>query len=125
MTVNLTLENVVKAAEEIVSEAPAGYIYPTNLQTENASCLYVRDGRPDCIVGKILDKLGVPLDFDEDDSLNVDLAYGLLRWLEQESVIEIGESVVDFLSEIQSQQDMGVTWSRSLELAKDRVGIEE
>lgn len=63
MTVNLTYADVVKAGEEVVKEAGPDFVYaPIDTESYGSKCVYVNGASPSCAVGRILSKLGVPID---------------------------------------------------------------
>ncbi len=52
------LRAVLVALREVVEEAGSDYQYPGDA---GSPCFYVVAGRPSCLVGRVLHKLGVPL----------------------------------------------------------------
>lgn len=100
----VTLEQVKRAAQEIVAEFGEDYVYEHDVQ---GFCHYQRDGQPSCLVGRIFHRLGVSI--------------GLLEKLEgtgpgslfHHEEWEAGDGVVNFLANLQLNQDSGHTWGVS------------
>lgn len=113
--INLTYKDVLRVAEQVVADVPEDFRYQKRPGPN--SYLYVHEGKPDCIVGNILVRMGVqPEVFAEYEGVG---AYSLLGWLEHDGVIKGCEMKVrEFLSCFQRRQDNGNTWAGSLEDAK-------
>jgi hypothetical protein len=64
MTINL--QTLIQTLEEVVAEAGEDYVYPPdrpeNTTNDSSTCWYVWDGQPDCIAGRALFQLGVPIE---------------------------------------------------------------
>lgn len=118
--IEITLESAIEGVTAIVEEFGENYVYE---RPYGASCLYVFDGQPSCIVGKFLAKVGVPLErLARADEARGVIARDLIGQLEYEDVIatdvpEVGR----FLDVLQSEQDSGYHWGEALKLAKTVV----
>lgn len=62
----VTAQQVAETARAVVQEFGEGYVYTPPADDpradEDGICLYVNDGKPSCIVGHIVHRLGVPLE---------------------------------------------------------------
>lgn len=57
----ITVHEALRTLAEVVNAQGADYVYPDELKyagNPNATCQYIADGKPACIVGKVLAKLG-------------------------------------------------------------------
>lgn len=72
-------------------------------------CRYVTpQGKAGCIVGQVLDKLGVPLEVlakQEGKSVN-----GLLGTREMQELVQADEWATKYLCDMQAMQDYGIPW---------------
>jgi hypothetical protein len=113
---------VMDTLRTVVAERP-DYVYeaPEELVTDGASCFYVHGDAPGCLVGQVLNRLGVPLtDMERYEGTG---AYSLLpHVVELTGDPDAADDVATALTEAQYQQDQGVTWSKALELATRRIG---
>jgi hypothetical protein len=127
--IKLDPNTVLDEAGAVVAEAPEGYRYvSTNgdvaAEGKIFSCYYVhnvKDGvdldspEPGCIVGKILFRLGVPLDVMARTEVS---SSGLLNALASEGVIEKPKpEVYMILAAMQRCQDLGTTWHTAYQVA--------
>lgn len=125
MTINVTLNDIRRTVEEIVSSVNDSYCYadvPAN--KGDGDCFYVHhteDGEnvPGCLVGQMWTKMGIPLGYmlDHNDSSSSTLFGNLLR----DRVVTLEEAytgaTTTYLTTLQSSQDFGHTWRRSLDEA--------
>lgn len=57
---NLTVGEFLHTLRQVVAEKGANYVYPESERGPNGICRYRRyDGQPSCIIGHVLDTLGV------------------------------------------------------------------
>lgn len=126
MPVELTLENVIKAAEQAVAEKGEDFVYITpDGQSGNsewsAPCKYIHgtneDGSqiPGCIVGNIFIRMGytIPEWFDSDGGRP---ASDLYLYLAEGK--EWSQKISAFLGRMQNAQDHGRPWGFALERGK-------
>lgn len=122
-----TLDEAVRLAEEVVAEAGRDYVYPAShkrqcrLYDDDHSvpqCVYVHEGHPDCIVGRMFAKAGVPVaklaKLEGSDAVSVYCALtGRSAWCDQ--------GLGTFLDQLQAKQDEGETWGDALDNALSTV----
>lgn len=112
----ITREDALRALEEVVAEAGEDYVYqPPN---QGLTCVYVADGRPSCLVGRALFRLGVSIE--------------TLHWLDREfggfycrdlndelpEKIPMDESAAIAFARAQERQDARCSWGEALRAAK-------
>lgn len=110
--IELTYDKVVELAKAEIAKEGDDFIYEQKIVDEMTMCLYVHDGCPDCLVGRILHAAGVELEaFEHSEG---DSAHEVLENLECDGMLQYTPEVLDFLSVLQSDQDYGRTWGYSL-----------
>ncbi|MGN7135825.1 hypothetical protein [Streptomyces pseudogriseolus] len=119
MTIAVNDVQVLSTLLDVVSEKPE-HVYepPAPMRDDLMSCFYVHrdeDGTelPGCIVGQVLNRLGVELDRLKE-----------LEGLGASSVIDqttegVSYAVKTFLRDVQRKQDRGRTWIESVRQALD------
>lgn len=122
--VTLTPESILMAVETAVQAKGEDYIYtPVG---EDPKCVYVHDGKPSCIVGRVLAGHGVPLE----RLVEFDVA-GFGGGITASAVVDLlraeGATVTDsdtgyYLSQLQDMQDHGRTWGHVLTEARRLFG---
>lgn len=118
-----TLEQVRNTAEEVVL-GNEDFVYTDS----NTECQYAKDGHPSCLVGKILFKLGVPIQNLEvldtkgicGDSPSFMSGYSL-DYLESIDFTFDDDGVIGYLDNLQSEQDSGTSWGKALEKANNEL----
>ncbi len=111
----LTLNMVLPVAERIVA-GHENFVYPSE-----GGCHYQLDGKPSCVVGKILSELGWSgedlkvLDRPEGDHTGV-----IGEWIENGD-IQADYAATQFLSTLQWHQDVSFPWGDALAKAKLQV----
>lgn len=117
--IELTYTTAVEILDGLVEEFGDDYVYPRG---ENGKCDYVRDGKPSCIVGHVLAKVGVPIERLEVADAGVFgcgvSAFGLLSALHAEYVLRFDGSVRNLLTEAQCRQDGSAPWGEAVKQAK-------
>jgi len=58
MTEVIELEQVLNAMGDVVMEAGADFVYKKREDANGRACFYVWDDKPDCLIGRVLAKLG-------------------------------------------------------------------
>ncbi len=117
----LTLEMVRPMAVEIVSDRP-DHVY--QLQSTTGECKYTQGGSPDCLIGQILFRLGYSIE----DLERFDICYlGTDHGTDIASLINYGfvsadDSAREYMSILQANQDLGVTWGDALKRAESSLG---
>lgn len=113
--IKLTDQDVINTLAEIVSEYGDDHVYEAPMDR----CVYVHGGQPSCLVGKMLHKVGIPLEklekFDLDNGTPAAMAISCLM---QADVIDVSSEAIQALSEVQSTQDAGYPWGVALQSAK-------
>lgn len=113
----------------IVARAGEEYIYSPRLKDDlTTACVYVHQGKPDCIVGRFLAEAGVPIsrlaEADRDSYGAGIAAEGLLRRLRVEGVIEITNAAISALQAAQGHQDDGIPWGVAVSDALQYLPVE-
>jgi hypothetical protein len=115
MAITVSGERVIEVLREVVAERP-DYVYaapPEMITTAMLAnpCFYVHgegaDAVPGCVVGAVLNRLGVPLS---------ELAgyEGTPAQHVAERLLETDHDVVSMLREVQTEQDQGTSWGDAL-----------
>lgn len=115
--VKLDTGRLVELLEEAVGEKPEGYHYPTPSEdaryhriTGIASCKYFLDnGEPACIIGVVLDKLGLEPPEGHRDSG----AYAVLTRL-----TKLDPKGLALAQMVQHKQDRGMPWADAVSTSK-------
>jgi len=127
--IEITYADALAGLKVIVAEAGADFVYSKRGagETYDGRCVYVWDGEPDCIVGKYLAKVGVPIDrLRKADSMGFgEPARALLHDLEHQGMIDIEPDAIRLLQETQYHQDQGRTWGHSLSTAEYTVNTQQ
>lgn len=130
----LTYEQAVQYLNEAVQLKGEDYIYQHHSRLDDEgneigpSCLYAHNGKPDCIVGHVLAKAGVPIELMEwsqatDESGGIqnpysyDQAQSVLYRLHRDGLLYTGKATRKLLALAQSRQDQGSTWGQAVALA--------
>lgn len=121
----VTLSEGMRAMAEVVAERGAGYVYPDEWRAEGSAgdggCLYVVDGRPACLIGAALARLGVPVSVlrSEGDGEELDdCADGCEGPLPARPLLEtlcadLPPLLADAYQAAQDAQDKGRTWGEA------------
>lgn len=115
---NITFKDVLDTARKIAAERP-DYVYTG---TDGVHSYYVHGNAPGCLVGHILDRLGVDLGHLR-RSEGV-AAGSLLRQLALDGIIQMNIdhlSTMHFLRELQIDQDGGMPWGAAVRNAEKYV----
>jgi len=118
--IKITDDTVREGLTALVKEFGEDFVYSKGLTN---SCLYVRNGEPDCIVGKFLAAQGVPLERLKaaDDSIYGTPASELLTQLEREGVLTASDGAYDVLCGVQFRQDQYHTWGVAVSEALSNI----
>ncbi len=116
--IEITNDTVREGLTALVEEFGEDFVYSKG---EDGLCRYVRNGQPDCIVGKFLAAQGVPVErlAESDGTRFGTVADQLLGQLEGESVITVSDGARATLEAVQHYQDSGFNWGYSVENALD------
>jgi len=116
--INITVNSVKRGLAALVSEAGPDFAYTPRDLGEREGCVYVYDGKPDCLVGQFLAGVGVPIErLQEADQGGFGDGYNaiqLIAALIGEGVVTVEPRVVDILIDAQGYQDIGHTWSKAV-----------
>lgn len=121
--INITVDSVTRGLRALVEEKGEDFVYQERqLTADSASrCVYVHDGKPDCIVGQFLAAQGIPLErlekADEACFNSGAPAAMLLGQLEDENLVQAESRAVEILRVAQSLQDLGRPWGAAVEAA--------
>lgn len=100
--------------------------------TASPACLYVRDGKPDCLVGQWLAARGVPIDvlavFDlPSDDVEDGGASSVVRHLDGRGLLALPTApdalrdVLYYLDSVQGYQDLGTKWGEAAQIAETQT----
>jgi hypothetical protein len=110
---NNDVARVLEVMEQVVADFGPDYVYPTTLFV---ACTYVRNGRPDCLVGQVLYRMGATiqqLEVNDNGPASV-LDDGFIQ------PFELSDKAWRVLAAAQSVQDTGVSnWGQALEAARE------
>lgn len=110
-----TAGDVIEEIRVLAAES-GGLLYESGPE---GGCWYVRDGKPSCIVGQALARLGVPLEFFEKyEGTNAEYGGWPLRsLLEEVTGGRMTAEEYEWISVVQSRQDTGSTWGEAVAMA--------
>lgn len=84
------------------------------------TCSYQRDGKPSCIVGNALNRLGVPIeDLQEFDTELGDTSIGNIASTYEELFEIDSEAALECLTSAQNNQDQKVPWGEAVKAGED------
>lgn len=113
---HITLAQVMDAMHQVVKEFGPDYVYCQVVPSEDTgACRYVVDGKPDCLIGKVLHRLGVPIgDLARCDS-DGGVPAGILN--ERLPGVTFDAQALVFMGFAQSAQDHGHSWGTAYQRA--------
>lgn len=120
----ITGEQIIQAIRDVASEKP-DFVYA---RPEGSSkCMYMHEGKPSCLIGQALFKLGV-IDASIESVPSADHgnsagAGSLLNYLGEQGKIDVSFSQRRWISEVQWNQDKGATWSDSVQAADEAYAV--
>lgn len=106
MTIRITRQQYLDAQAKVVEDRGYDYVYPEALRV-NATCQYVINDQPGCIVGASLAELGVPLA--ELHKFEGVPASTLFHQLRVTSVLSYEPGTMELASRAQNVQDRTVS----------------
>lgn len=111
-----TYDETLATLREVVAEAGEGFVYQDYY---GDMCYYSVDGKPACLVGRVLAKWGVDLTPMDSASAGMSTLVGLfaaplLNRLEEEGVLEVDGLSASLLGEVQALQDNEERWGDAL-----------
>ena len=115
MTINISDDDIKNGLSALVIKQGEDFVYSKRNVTEDSEgrCVYVHQGKPDCIIGQFLAGKGVPVErLKQGDTTTFfgQSAFDLLDDLREEGVIAISWKGMNALQAAQSMQDRGRTW---------------
>lgn len=117
--ISITATSVNEGLDALLKQEGEGFVYEKN----NGACTYIREGKGDCIVGRYLVSVGVPVErLIEADQCPADGASALLHELSEEGVITYESRALDLLAIVQDYQDSRVPWGEAVRRARKAVG---
>jgi hypothetical protein len=107
--VTWTVQDIDETAQKVLADVGIDHKYDgPNIEF----CLYQTCGQPRCLVGHILDRLGVDMtQLGKYEGRNIVWAIGELQ-------LDIESDAVNFLDDMQVGQDFNHTWGDALEAAR-------
>lgn len=119
MTVNISYQQAVDLLELAVEERGPSFTYVrVDISEDNKSgfCAYFdHDGSPSCIVGWVLNRLGIDAQMCWNNEVNEESVSGLVS----SEIISIDFKTYTLLAIAQALQDSLVPWGQCLEIAKE------
>lgn len=115
--IEITNQTVREGLKALVDQAGEDFVYSMKGADENTDgrCVYVYEGKPDCIVGQFLANMGVPVERLAKADTNCGIpADVLMLELGLEGVITFRDDSSYALTIAQRHQDMGKPWGLSL-----------
>lgn len=104
MAIQLDFAGVVNAAQTIVADKGFDYVYGKC----DGMCVYFDEGKPSCLVGRILDTYGMtPEDVSGRNETTVSILFA-------DDVIAGDYATRSFLMRLQTAQDSGRSWGKAL-----------
>lgn len=111
------LATVISHLEAIVAEAGPDFIYPRNRKASSNGCRYVYEGQPDCLMARLLSRLGVS---------TVYLASCEFKAIATIATnLGISQALADRLTKGQQAQDAGLPWGTALRCVKTNKYYDE
>lgn len=129
-TILIDTDRAFALLHEVVDPNPTKVYQPSTTAEGNSACVYVRDGQPSCLVGRVLALAGVAVedlarmdegtpdsgtedepagDGDSESAFEVLWENGALP-----DYLEVTPDAADILIHVQSRQDQGVRWGDAL-----------
>lgn len=109
VTIPTLLDRVTEAIEAVVAEAGPGHVYH-HPQVDGFSGRYVKNGQPDCLIGRVLHRIGVSI-----DALHHYEGYGPMMIVTRLFPSDPDVSVVGFgLNKAQFVNDTRLPWRMAL-----------
>lgn len=108
----VTYEETLRALNETVREK--GYKHTYQRRGVVGYCYNVWQGQPDCIVGHVLIRLGVPIEWFDVDSRENDGVGDVCKALYLQDLFEFEEDAKDLLGYTQAAQDNGTPWGEAV-----------
>lgn len=116
-----TLEDVQSKVSAIIDAAGSDFVYKHRKNPNGSTgCYYAYNGMPDCIVGRLLAELGVPVaDMEEEGVETLERVFSdyiakLYSVLSDQYDLDFTFEARHFLDELQFRQDQGDTWGEAL-----------
>lgn len=119
------IKKVLDTLDEIVEEFGPDYVYKpkTVLDIDGAACVYVVDGKPSCLAGQVLFRLGVSVDdLAKNDHERGYVSIGATNpanGAEFEVPLDLSRFAFKVLRVAQTQQDMRYSWGKARDLARE------
>lgn len=105
---NTQIEQLSQIMTEIVNEAGRDFVYRNH---NYSNCTYLKDDVPDCLIGRVLFRLGIPLEVLQEMDENI-IA---ISSAEGPDLTGLSTSACDLLGVAQMKQDQGQNWGDALD----------
>jgi hypothetical protein len=115
--------SVIRVMKQVVAEAGQNFVYdaPEPEPVHLKACVYAYEGRPSCLVGRVLAKMGVPIETLES------FGHEDIGSLTGDPRVPLGAATVHVLALAQNLQDNRVTWGvcllKAMSTATDTFGV--
>lgn len=125
--IEITLDDAIEFTRALAEEKGPEFVYEqvVNQETGSKRCVYVKDGKPDCIVGQYLASKGVPVErlkaADGASIVGGINSLALINRLKDEGVVTASTDANLFLSELQYRQDNDTPWMTAVNEAERYV----
>lgn len=120
---NVSFQDVVNVTSEVVEEYGRDFVYT---MPDGKQCLYQSEGYPSCLVGHVLNRVGVSIDalVDLDSGEYDDIPEELQAVAETNGVL-VDLDALGMLLEAQGYQDNGMPWGDAWDKARAQCVNEE
>ena len=101
-----------------IAEKNPDFVYRSPLAEDNERCVYIHNGKPSCIVGQALVRLGVDKEFLHKLDTDYEGGVGILEALQSYDEFEFDDKeAADLVAWSQHFQDTGIPWGEAVERA--------
>lgn len=107
--ISLTYDRAVQLLNDAVKEKGHDYVYPSR-----GECVYIKDGKPSCIVGHVLVAAGLPVIAFGGCSGEMRHNSAGIRHLSKVLELDMDHDTVELLREVQWSQDNGTPWGQAV-----------
>lgn len=108
--IEISYDVALKALKDAVAEKGADYVYP--VRDDGDRCVYTVDGKPSCIVGNALVRIGVPV---EKLPREEDFQYRAAQQVKELGEgVRVADDAASLFDRAQQWQDGGITWGESV-----------
>jgi hypothetical protein len=117
------IRTMISAMKQVIAEAGPDYVYQKRNDVFTGGCCYVYNGEPDCLIARVLSKMGVSVSAIK--SWEGKAAYHMSPKFDWACIKPIGllHPTTELLGTAQTFQDNGFPWGRCLSEAIDFAAV--